>query len=121
MKPLFISFIIFIMSIGISRAEEPKESIPEVPAIPQFQIMHKKVQCQATKYMMAWLKRTGEVDFEYLGMQRPAPGFQVVVSITRNNKHGTFSVLETSNTGKSCIVTLGNFDGDVVEGTDKKL
>jgi len=115
----YIAIFIFICMIsGISYAEEPKESIPEIPSIPQFQVMHKKVQCNNTKYMMAWLKRAGETDFEYLGMQRPGPGFQIVVSVTRNNKHGTFSILETSNTGKSCIVTLGNFEG---EGTDKKL
>jgi len=63
--------------------------------------------------MMAWLKAVGETDFEYLGMQIPEPTFQVVVAITRNKIHGTFSVIETSSTGKSCMVTLGNFEGSL--------
>ena len=122
---LFVVFgmlILFIgsgLTLGVSHAQTPKE-MPKPLPIPNFQILTKKVQCASTKDMMVWLKSAGETDFEFLGMQIPGPGFQIVTAITRNNINGTFTVLETSSTGKSCIVSLGNFDG-TTKGEDEKL
>ena len=119
MKTLLVSFVILMLSFSISRAQSPKQ-IPEIPTIPSFQVFHKKVQCSKSGDMMAWLRRAGEHDFEYLGMQIPGPGFQIVVAITRNRKDGTFTVLETSSTGKSCIVSLGNFEGSQSKTEDEE-
>ena len=120
MKFLVVQLVVLMSFIMISTISYAKDVIIKVvpiqqtnPLQPNFAVLNKEVRCTSSKKMMAWLKAVGETDFEYLGMQIPEPTFQVVVAITRNKIHGTFTVIETSSTGKSCMVTLGNFEGSL--------
>tara|TARA_R110000822_G_scaffold301919_1_gene426010 strand:- start:87 stop:410 length:324 start_codon:yes stop_codon:yes gene_type:complete len=65
-------------------------------------------------------KRTdaaGETHFEYIGMfeSDSQKNVQVVFSIYRNLKNKTFSILETSISGVSCIIGGGMFE-EVTKG-----
>ena len=68
----------------------------------------KGIICGPTDDLMKGLKEIGETEIILLGaidnIKKPE---QVIATLHRNNKTGTFSVVETANIGISCMISSG--------------
>ena len=65
------------------------------------------------KELFEKIRKGGETDFELIGFSTDTDsGVQVVTSILRDPVKHTFSVVETSSSGTSCIIAIGKFEGD---------
>ena len=68
----------------------------------------KGIVCGSTDSLMKGLQEVGETEIILLGkvdnIKEPE---QVVATLHRNNKTGTFSVIETANMGISCMISSG--------------
>jgi hypothetical protein len=84
-----------------------------VSAQSNFKRIDKPVFCGLQKELFAKMKEAGETDFELIGISTDRDtGVQVVTSIQRDPVNHTFSVIETSSSGISCIIAGGMFEGN---------
>jgi hypothetical protein len=89
------------------------------PAVAQesIKLIPKPVICGPHTEITEKINEAGETNFEYLGMYEAESdkNVQVVFSIYRNLKNKTFTIMETSISGVSCIIGGGIFE-DVKKG-----
>ena len=84
-----------------------------VSAQSNFKRIDKPVFCGLHKELFAKMKEAGETDLELIGISTDRDtGVQVVTSILRDPVKHTFSVVETSSSGNSCIIAFGKFEVD---------
>jgi hypothetical protein len=84
-----------------------------VAAQTNFKQLNKPVVCGTQKELFEKIRKGGETDFELIGFSTDTDsGVQVVTSILRDPVKHTFSVVETSSSGTSCIIAIGKFEGD---------
>jgi|TARA_R110002074_G_scaffold281077_2_gene452353 hypothetical protein len=88
-----------------------------VVAQESIKLIPKPVICGPHTEITEKINEAGETNFEYLGMYEAESdkNVQVVFSIYRNLKNKTFTIMETSISGVSCIIGGGIFE-DVKEG-----
>jgi hypothetical protein len=78
-----------------------------------FRQMNKPVFCGIQKELFAKIREAGETHFELIGINTDEEtGMQIVTSIQRDPVNHTFSVVQTSSSGNSCIIAFGKFEGD---------
>ena len=72
---------------------------------------HKPIICGPSKNLIPSVQQgSGETDIEFLGLHdAPVPGVQFAYTLHRNNEKGTWTFIESSSTGNSCILAVGNF------------
>jgi hypothetical protein len=88
-----------------------------VVAQESIKLIPKPVICGPHTEITEKINEAGETNFEYLGMYEAESdkNVQVVFSIYRNLKNKTFTIMETSISGVSCIIGGGIFE-DVKKG-----
>jgi hypothetical protein len=68
----------------------------------------KIVVCGSTEVLMKGLKEIGEIEISLLGsLDNVQEGEHVIVTLHRSDRNGTFSVVESSVSGISCMVSVG--------------
>ena len=84
-----------------------------VAAQTNFKQLNKPVVCGIQKELFAKIREAGETHFELIGINTDEEtGMQIVTSIQRDPVNHTFSVVETSSSGNSCIIAFGKFEVD---------
>lgn len=103
---------IFIGSVTVVTAQE--QSPPTILADPlegsEYVRTAKPIICSSSRTMLNDIKRgkSGETDIQFLGLQdSPIPGIQFAYTIHRNLEKGTWTFVESSSTGNSCILAVG--------------
>ena len=72
----------------------------------------KPIICGPSKLLIPEIhKQAGETDVEFLGLHNsPVPGVQMAYTLHRNKVIGTWTFVESSSTGNSCILAVGKFE-----------
>jgi hypothetical protein len=79
-----------------------------VSAFAQLFQAHKTVACGPTEFLMEGIKEHGELKLSFLGNVATADQDDVIiVTLHQNEETGTFSVIESSINGISCMISLG--------------
>ena len=99
MKIVIILFVMIFLAINAQAQEQSP-----------FQPSLKTVMCGDSLTVKNYLKSVGEDDFELIGIQAVNDNFHIALGIARNHKTGTFSIIETTTTNKTCIVGVGKFE-----------
>lgn len=99
MKIMTIFFVIIFLTMNA----QAQTSSPLQPSV-------KNVMCGDSATVKNFLKSYGEDDFELIGIQAVNDNFHIALGIARNHKTGTFSIIETTTTNKTCIVGVGKFE-----------
>ena len=82
-----------------------EDTLPELYAIP------KGVMCGPSPVVLEGLEKVGETDVVFLGYhENIEPPDQIISVLHRNPNTGSFTVLETSIRGFSCMVSFGNIN-----------
>tara|TARA_R110000796_G_scaffold95472_3_gene200755 strand:- start:538 stop:861 length:324 start_codon:yes stop_codon:yes gene_type:complete len=86
-----------------------------VVAQESIKLIPKPVVCGPHTEITEKIIAAGETEFEYLGMYEPETdkNVQVVFSIYRSPKNKTFTIMETSISGVSCIIGGGWFEQQI--------
>jgi len=99
MKIVTILFVMIFLAINAKAQEQSP-----------FQPSLKTVMCGDSLTVKNYLKSVGEDDFELIGLQKVNDNLHIAIGIVRNHKTGTFSLIETTTTNKTCIVGVGKFE-----------
>tara|TARA_R110000803_G_scaffold2942_1_gene10188 strand:+ start:6303 stop:6629 length:327 start_codon:yes stop_codon:yes gene_type:complete len=78
-------------------------------------LVPKPVVCGNQKDIFDAIENAGELDIELIGIftSNDVDAVQSAFTISRNEINETFSIIETSTTGMSCIIGSGAFTGGI--------
>ena len=105
LRCIFVMFalLLFAMVLLFSASVNAQES---------FRQLGKPVVCGAQKEIFKKIEESaGETDLEFIGIFESSDS-QIAFSVSRNLKTKTFTIIETSVSGISCIIGSGKYVGD---------